>query len=154
VPHRAISGVLFASPALGAARGAHRSWARRITEGGGWPGGSPTRRAAAHLTAARVAGEIDIAELLLRRAAAVCDSGPVHPAETLRNAHDCALAADRLVGAVETLFRTAGSRGQLMNSALQRFWRDVHSLASHVALQLEPSAGAYGEFLLDGGLPA
>ncbi|MFI9812613.1 acyl-CoA dehydrogenase family protein [Saccharothrix variisporea] len=139
VPLRTISGVLFAAPALGAARGALREWSAGVS------GEDRSTR----LTAARTATELDLADFLLRRVAQTCDRGGTTPADAVRNPHDCALAVDRLVDVVEALFRTAGSRGQLATSPLQRFWRDLHTLAGHVALRLEPTGVAYGGFLLD-----
>ncbi|MCD0452125.1 hydrolase [Actinocorallia sp. API 0066] len=139
VPLRGVSGLIFAAPALGAARGAAREWTTRFRGGG----------ETARLAAARAAGAINVADLLLETAAARCDRGGLTPEESLRQPYDCALAVDHLVDAVEGLFRGAGSRGQLAASPLQRFWRDVHCLASHVALRREPAAVAYGGHLLD-----
>lgn len=147
-PLRAISGLLFAAPALGAARGALRAW----SAGAAVPtrsGPAAADKPSAQMVAARSASETDAAELLLRRVAAVVDRGaPPRPEEVVRGAHDCAVATDLLVGVAERLFRTAGSRGQQATRPLQRFWRDVHCLSSHVALQLEPSGVAYGAQLL------
>jgi two-component flavin-dependent monooxygenase len=149
VPLRTVSGILFASPALGAARGALREWSERIARKVG-PAGTPMREdRSAQLAAARTAAEIDVAEMLLRRVAEACDRGGTTKADAVRNPHDCAFAVDGLVGAVERLFRSAGSRGQLAASPLQRFWRDIHFLTSHVALQLEPAAAGYGAHLLE-----
>ncbi len=149
VPLRAVSGILFAAPALGAARGAWRAWAQRVAERA-VAGGQAPRNETAHLVAARAAGEIDMAELLLKRVAETCDRGEVDAAAAARHPFDCALAVDVLVGVVERLFRAAGSRGQLPPGPLQRFWRDVHCLASHTALQLEPAGAGYGAHLLGG----
>jgi alkylation response protein AidB-like acyl-CoA dehydrogenase len=129
IPLRAVNGLSFAAPVLGAARGAL--------------GG----RAGAEVFA-RSAGEIDAAELLLRRAASVADSGAVDPRLVARGIRDCALAADFLVIAVERLFRAAGSRAHAETDRIQRAWRDVHTASSHVVLQFEPAAAAYaGQFL-------
>lgn len=136
VPLRALSGVIFAAAGLGAARGAFRAW---------MPGAGERVGAEA---VARAAGEIDMAAQLLRRAAAGCDVSAVSPTDALRNPYDCALAADVLVTAVERMFRTAGTRGQLATDPLQRFWRDLHCLSSHTALRLGPSGTTYGEHLL------
>lgn len=182
---RTVSGLLFGAPALGAARGALAHWiaARgapatgpaRGGNAGPTPGGPATGSApggattgpgsSASVTLARCAGDIDAAELLLARAAAVADGAPGTlfggvardlaggvpggiDAGPTRNASDCALAVDYLVTAVERLFRSSGTRGQLADSPLQRCWRDLHTIASHVALQFEPAATAYGEALL------
>ncbi|WP_207631583.1 MULTISPECIES: acyl-CoA dehydrogenase family protein [unclassified Actinopolyspora] len=144
---QAISGLLFAAPALGAARGALREWSRQISRTSS-SGQSRAEQPAVQTVAARSASEVDAAELLLSRVGHVVDRGDPTHEELLRGAYDCAVATDLLVGVVERLFRAAGSRGQLCSSALQRFWRDVHCLSSHVALQLEPSGIAYGSHLL------
>ncbi|HEX6970567.1 MAG TPA: acyl-CoA dehydrogenase family protein [Micromonosporaceae bacterium] len=144
VPLRVASGLLFAAPALGAARGALSAWSTRVAGGG---------RAAVDAAAecrelARAAGDVDAAELLLHRAARVADQGRVTPTEAARNPMDCALAVEYLVGVVQRLFRTAGTSGQFAEEPLQRFWRDVHFLASHPALRLDTAGDAYGAHLL------
>lgn len=138
VPLRALSGILFAAPALGGARGAMRAWIDGTVSG------------VVAGTVADVAGHIEMATLLLQRVAGNCDAGGVSRADALRNPYHCALATDILVRATERMFRTAGSRGQLTTGPLQRFWRDLHCLASHTALRLEPAGASYGRHLLDG----
>lgn len=148
-PLRLVSGLLFGAPALGAARAALLSWIRWKAQprAAGRPGRNMKDD---RLTAAAAAGEIDAAGLLMERAAQAADSSPdaaaVAPA---RNPADCALAVGRLVDVVERLFRTGGSRGQLESQPLQRIWRDVHCLASHVALRFDTAAEAYGAHLLE-----
>ncbi len=148
-PLRLLSGVLFGAPGLGAARGAFQAWsgwrAPRPGPDGRPSGDSPDNR----LTAARAAGRIDAAQLLLERAARVADAAAATPAETVRSPADCALAIDELVVVIEDLFRTAGSRGQLEAHPLQRIWRDVHCLASHAALRFDTAGSAYGGHLLE-----
>ncbi|RZU51614.1 two-component flavin-dependent monooxygenase [Krasilnikovia cinnamomea] len=153
VPLRAVSGVLFAAPALGAARGAFAAWSASMTDRLVAPGAAPALRSQAQQVAARSAGEIDAAELLLRRVARACDRGGLSPAEAVRMPYDCALAVDLLVGAVERVFRAAGSRGQSTAGPLQRLWRDIHCLSTHVALQAETAGAAYGDHLLGVAVP-
>lgn len=100
------------------------------------------------ITVARAAGEIDAAALLLGRVAAIADRGGVSPEETTRSWRDCALAVELLVGAVDRLFRSAGTSAQADTQPLQRFWRDVNAAASHVVLRFETAAAAYCEHLL------
>jgi two-component flavin-dependent monooxygenase/oxygenase LndZ5 len=93
---------------------------------------------------ARSAGEIDAAQLLLERAVGVADQGAATtPAETAQNLRDCSLAVDMLVTAVDRIFRTAGTTGQSTKGSLQRFWRDVNSISTHMAIQFEPAARLY-----------
>ncbi|MEV5437261.1 acyl-CoA dehydrogenase family protein [Streptomyces sp. NPDC052682] len=142
-PLRLISGLLFAAPALGAARAALRVWSEHTAMDADEHNPGP------RLTAARAASTLDAAGLLLERAARVADAPAATPLEQVRNPADCAHAVDQLVDVVERLFRTVGSTGQLAAHPLQRIWRDVHCLASHVALRFDTAGGAYGARLLE-----
>jgi two-component flavin-dependent monooxygenase len=144
VPLRVASGLLFAAPALGAARGAAGAFA--TTRAGPAANRSPSTLQ----TLARATADVDAAWLLLRRAAETADRDDISPTEVLRNPMDCALAVDLIVGAVERLFLASGTRGQLAGEPLARCWRDVHTIAGHVALRIESAATAYGEHLFDG----
>jgi alkylation response protein AidB-like acyl-CoA dehydrogenase len=154
VPLQAANGLSFAGPVLGAARGALDSWSAYIAQKLGSvpavPGGGPGLSRASHdATLSRASCEIDAAELLLMRASCIADRGKeVTPAETVRNLRDGAYAVEVLATAVDRLFRAAGTTGQSAANPMQRFWRDVNAMATHVALQFEPAAHAYaGEML-------
>ncbi|WP_199442833.1 acyl-CoA dehydrogenase family protein [Umezawaea beigongshangensis] len=152
-PLRAVNGLSFAAPVLGAARGALAAWTGYVREKTrnapprtGTTGGPQTHE----LTLTRASAEIDAAQLLLERAAGVADRGVVPPALVARNTRDCAVAVDLLVTAVNRLFRAAGTSGQSSTNSIQRFWRDVNAASSHVVLQFEPAAAAYaGQLLAD-----
>ncbi|MEV0083405.1 acyl-CoA dehydrogenase family protein [Saccharopolyspora sp. NPDC050642] len=153
VPLTAVNGLFFTLPILGAARGALRHWSEyaeeKIRAAAKAPGPGPGRSFYEEALA-RSSGEIDAAQLLLERVAAVADLGPeITPAETARNQRDCAFVADLLVGAVDRLFRASGTGGHSVHSPLQRFWRDIHSAAGHVVLQFGPAATAYANRTLD-----
>jgi two-component flavin-dependent monooxygenase len=141
-PLRAVNGLGFAAPLLGAGRGALRSWVTLATEK------KYAGQEHQQITAARASGEVDAAALLLGRVAAIADRGDVTAEETMRSWRDCALAVDLLVTAVDRLFRSAGTSAQADTQPLQRFWRDVNAAASHVVLRFEPAAVAYCEHLL------
>lgn len=152
VPLPAVNGLAFAAPILGAARGTLDTW--RTAVAGRLrsvvPGAWGRSRTSYDLTVARAAGEIDAAELLLERTSAIGDrGGDITPLEVARNLRDCSLAVDLLVTAVDRLFATAGTSAQVATSPIQRFWRDVHSAASHVLLLFEPAATAYAAQLID-----
>jgi two-component flavin-dependent monooxygenase/oxygenase LndZ5 len=151
VPLQAANGLSFATPVLGAARGSLNSWSAYVAEKlrTSRPGAPGMSRISYDVTLARSAGEIEAAELLLGRAADIADRGAaVTTAETVQNLRDCSLAVEMLVTAVNRLFNAAGTTGHSAANPIQRFWRDVNSAASHVALQFEPAASAYsGQFL-------
>jgi two-component flavin-dependent monooxygenase len=150
VPLTSVTGLSFAAPALGAARGALGEWSALAAakRAAGGPGGGAnllygTDGASSELTLARTAGELDSAQLLLERVAAVADRGDLSAEERVRAQRDCALAADIAVTAANRLMRAAGTRGQASADSLQRFWRDANSAAGHTVLQFEAAARAY-----------
>lgn len=154
-PLQAVNGLSFVIPALGASRGALETFssyiAGKIRNAPILPGvvGVQGNRATYEMTLARSAGEIDAAQLLLERATAIADQGAaVTPLETTQNLRDCSLAVDLLVTAVDRIFRTAGTTGQSIAGRLQRCWRDVTSISTHMAIQFEPAARAYTSTLL------
>lgn len=154
VPMQATT-LMFATPALGGARGALKSWAAYITQkmrnaaarpAMALPGMPAFNRTQHDVTLARCAGEIDAAQLLLERAAITVDqSTPITPLETMRNWRDCALATDMMVTVVNRLFGAIGTTGQSVVNPVQRFWRDVNSLAGHMGLRFESAATAYSD---------
>ncbi|MDI3408198.1 acyl-CoA dehydrogenase family protein [Streptomyces cavernicola] len=143
-PLRLLSGVLFGAPALGAARAA-----LRLRSAEQPPDTTDARGASARIGLARAAGTIDAAGLLLERAARVADAPSASALAQARNPADCAHAVAQLVDSVEGLVRVAGSSAFLEAHPLQRVWRDIHSMASHVALRFDQAGDAYGARLVE-----
>ncbi|MFC0436781.1 acyl-CoA dehydrogenase family protein [Kutzneria buriramensis] len=150
VPLRAVNGLPFCAPALGAARAMLSGWTastgQKIRNGA--TAGRPVDKSALSLTLAEAAGEIEVVELLLSRAAEIADRADVTSGETARSARDYALAIRHLRSAVDRLFAAGGTSVQTESSPLARIWRDVHAIASHMVIQLEPAALAYAEEVL------
>ncbi|MEV7618203.1 acyl-CoA dehydrogenase family protein [Streptomyces sp. NPDC089799] len=161
-PLRLLSGIVFGAPALGAARAALRVWARGqasagpVQVPGQSPGQNPAQDPVPRTLLARATIAVDAAGLLLERAAHLADAPAATRVELARSPAECALAVEQLVDVVERLVRASGSSSQLAGHPLQRIWRDVHGLASHVALRFDPPGGAYGALLLEssGTVPA
>ncbi|MER5861924.1 acyl-CoA dehydrogenase family protein [Kitasatospora sp. NPDC002040] len=151
LPYQLVAALLFAAPALGAARGALRAWTdltrQRLTP----QGASALAGADAQDLLARSSGRIDAAGLLLERAARRADSATPDPAAVALNLRDVAAAVDLLVEAVEQLLRRGGLRAQTEDCPLQRHWRDIHAIAAHAALQPATAAEAYGALVLAEG---
>ncbi|HEV2636029.1 MAG TPA: acyl-CoA dehydrogenase family protein [Actinocrinis sp.] len=137
----AVSGLMFTGPVLGAARAALALALELVSVAPTGP------RAAAgqpyQVDFARAAGEIDAAQLLLERIAAVADGDAVPPVLANRNRRDAALALQLLVGATDKLLRIGGTRVQEDGHPLGRHWRDVRSVSSHAVMQFEPAGLAY-----------
>ncbi|MEO3977581.1 acyl-CoA dehydrogenase family protein [Streptomyces sp. CAU 1734] len=150
VPLRLVSGLLFGAPALGAARAALRVWADDSRTG------AREEEPGLRIALSRAVVAVGAAQLLMERAAGVADAPRAGALDVLRSPAECAFAVEQLVDVVERLLRSCGSTAQLAGHPLQRLWRDVHSLSSHVALRFDPAAAAYGSGLLsaDGGICA
>ncbi|MCX4906885.1 acyl-CoA dehydrogenase family protein [Streptomyces sp. NBC_00878] len=129
VPHRAVNGLSFVAPVLGAARGLLRRWTD-------WEAPQPE--------VVRAGAEIDAAQLLLERTAAAADAGEYSPLLTARATRDCAVAAELLATATGRLFRAHGTRGQSEAHPAQRVWRDVSTATTHAVLRFPTAATAFG----------
>ncbi|WP_306364982.1 acyl-CoA dehydrogenase family protein [Nocardia sp. CC227C] len=150
VPLEAVNGLSFVVPALGAAQGAVKAFetyiGRKISSTPSLPGvpGVQGNQASYEMALARSASELDAAKLLLHRATATADRGAdISPLEAARNLRDCSFAADLLVSTVNRVVRAAGTTGQTTDGVIQRFWRDVTSISTHMAVQFEPAARTY-----------
>jgi hypothetical protein len=97
---------------------------------------------------ARSSADVDAVALVLGEAVLRADRDVVSARLTARNQRDAAVAAERLAGAVDGLFRT-GRWLLEEDSDLHRHWRDVLTVASHGALGMEGAAGAFARSLFD-----
>lgn len=145
-PLFAVNGLTFAAPILGAVQGALRLAEQHLAAGPGGP--RAAARESSLIAFARAAGEIDAAALLLFRVADTADRDRLGDGLAERNHRDSTLAVALLVRAMDRLFHVTGTRGQASSHGMQRIWRDVHTAASHAALQLEPAALGYARVRL------
>ncbi|MFB7501941.1 acyl-CoA dehydrogenase family protein [Streptomyces broussonetiae] len=154
VPYPMVAGLLFAIPALGAARAAVREWARTVAPKRR-PGGRTVGETASGRQAfARSAADIEAAGHLLLTAARRADEVPVSPLAVAENQRDAVVAVDLCRQAATRLFQTAGAAGLADTDRLQRCWRDVLAVAGHATLDPETAATAYAEAALTGAASA
>ncbi|WP_338783630.1 hypothetical protein [Streptomyces sp. DG1A-41] len=140
LPTLAVNGLTFVAPALGAAYGALNAAVGLSVP----PGGPRAEAAQAYQVGyARAAGLVDAARLLVERVADTADGAALTPALVRRSRRDAALALELLTDAADLLLRTGGTRAQEDHHPLQRFWRDIRSVASHAVMQFEPAALGY-----------
>ena len=106
------------------------------------------------LNAQRAAGEsaaeIDAAYLLAKDIDARLMARTALPADPVTR-RNFTLASRLLVRAVDRLFELTGARGIMENSAVQRFWRDVHAAGHHVAWGIDDAYAETGAEVL--GIP-
>jgi 3-hydroxy-9,10-secoandrosta-1,3,5(10)-triene-9,17-dione monooxygenase len=142
----------FVAPMLGAAQGAYeyfRDWTRTRK---GARGIMIAELASTQLRMARVAADLDAAELLLRRAVDLCPT--IKPSSLdlrARALRDFSRATEISVEAIDTLIAMSGTAGFAASNPIQRAWRDIHFASMHVSLNFENNFTHFGR--LEFGLP-
>jgi 3-hydroxy-9,10-secoandrosta-1,3,5(10)-triene-9,17-dione monooxygenase len=143
----------LAAPALGIARGAFGNWVdwtrKRVAS---FTGEAVAEQGPVQAEIAKAEAQLDTAEFLMRRNLGFIRDGkevdlPTRALCAYANAHAVQVTCE----AVDTLFRLSGSRGMFDESPIQRAWRDVHTLASHVSLNPVVAGHLRGRALL--GVP-
>jgi 3-hydroxy-9,10-secoandrosta-1,3,5(10)-triene-9,17-dione monooxygenase len=150
-PFAAYAPLTFITPMLGAAQGAYemfRDWTkgRRALRGGG----AVAEFVSIQVRLARIAADLDAAELLLRRAVEVAQApNPPSLAIRARSLRDFSRAAELCVSAIDGLLAMSGAAGFGSSHPIQRAWRDIHFGAMHVALNAEQNFSHFGRIELD-----
>lgn len=142
----------FVTPILGATQGAYemlRDWTKTRRGTGGVVLAELT---SIQVRLARVAADLDAAELLLRRAVETAQA-PTPPSLPLRarSMRDFSRSAELCLAAMDTLMGMGGTAAFGASHPLQRAWRDVHFAAMHVTLNPEQNLAHFGRTAL--GLP-
>lgn len=132
VPFQAVGGLTFIAPVVGAAAGALRACAATAT--------GRRRTPAIETKLVRASGRIGAARLLVEQNAEVLDERTFTAEFMARNERNATFATEILQEALGLLIGGAGTGGLGEAHALQRFWRDVTSATSHVALQYDTAA--------------
>lgn len=141
----------LAAPALGIARGAFDDWVKWTrTRVASFTGEAVAQQGLVQTEIAEAEAELDTAEFLMRRNLDFIRDGkpidlPTRALCSYSNAH----AVQVICKAVHTLFRLSGSRGMFDRSPIQRAWRDVHTLSSHVSLNPVSAGQLRGRALLE-----
>ena len=145
-PFMSYGGHAMVAPAIGIARGVVDAWRDHVRS----KAHSYTREQVAaaipmQLCLAEAEARIDCAELLLRRCLALVDSGArITLEQRVRNRRDITYASRLLVRAVEDLMQHAGASALRDESPIQRGWRDVRAISSHVFCNFGAAAENYG----------
>lgn len=132
VPFQAVGGVTFIAPAVGATSGTLRAALSAVA--------GKRRTPAIDLELVRSSGRVDVSRHLVEQNAEVLDAAVFTPALMARNERNVTFAAEQCSDAVNGLIRALGTSGLSESAPLQRFWRDVIGMTSHVALRYETAA--------------
>ena len=118
-------------------------------------GGAARRHGFQHHAAradARILADLDVAELLLRRAVDTAQTpSPPSLALRARTMRDCARSSELCVSAIDALIAMSGTAAFAATHPIQRAWRDIHFASMHVSLNPEQNFAHFGRTEL--GLP-
>jgi 3-hydroxy-9,10-secoandrosta-1,3,5(10)-triene-9,17-dione monooxygenase len=153
-PFIAAHSYALLGPVLGLARGAYDEfvqWTRRryLT----YTQLAIAQHVPVQLRIAEIAAQIDAAELLARRALAKARAdyaGMTLETRTLLR-RDFTYAVRSLRDVMEELIKISGSSGLLDDNPVQRCWRDIHAISSHVVMNWDVPAENFGR--VEFGLP-
>jgi 3-hydroxy-9,10-secoandrosta-1,3,5(10)-triene-9,17-dione monooxygenase len=142
-PFIAVHTYALLAPALGLARGGYADFTQ-------WTKGryltytqlNIAQHVPVQLKIAEIAAQIDVAELLARRALATARAnytGLSMETRTLMR-RDYTYAMKTLRDAMDALVKISGSSGLMDGNSVQRCWRDVHAISSHVVMNWDVPA--------------
>jgi 3-hydroxy-9,10-secoandrosta-1,3,5(10)-triene-9,17-dione monooxygenase len=157
MPLFSLFGKGIVAPGIGIARGALDIIRGQMTSRKTQAGLKLAEQPTAQIRAAEAAAEIEAAWVLLNRDCeevhAVAEAGDVPSLEArARWRRNDAFAGKLLVQAVDRLMALQGAGGNAEDSPLQRHFRDIHVVASHIALAWDAQGANYGRLLY--GLPS
>jgi 3-hydroxy-9,10-secoandrosta-1,3,5(10)-triene-9,17-dione monooxygenase len=146
-PFIAVHSYALLGPALGVARGGYadfKEWtkARYLT----YTQLNIAQHVPVQIRVAEIAAQIDAAELLARRALATARADytglSIETRTLLRR--DFTFAMKMVRDAMDALIKISGSSGLLEGNSVQRCWRDVHAISSHVVMNWDVPAENFG----------
>jgi len=153
-PFIAVHSYALLGPVLGLARGGYADfteWTRKryLT----YTQLAIAQHVPVQIRIAEISAQMDAAELLARRALALARadySGMSIETRTLLR-RDFTFAVRTLREAMDDLVKISGSSGLLDDNPVQRCWRDVHAISSHVVMNWDVPAENFGR--MEFGLP-
>jgi 3-hydroxy-9,10-secoandrosta-1,3,5(10)-triene-9,17-dione monooxygenase len=146
-PFIAVHTYALLGPALGLARGGYDDfvqWTRQryLT----YTQLAIAQHVPVQIGIARIAAQIDAAELLARRALATArqDYSGMSMETRILLRRDFTYAMQMLRDAMDALIKVSGSSGLMDGNSVQRCWRDVHAISSHVVMNWDVPAENFG----------
>jgi 3-hydroxy-9,10-secoandrosta-1,3,5(10)-triene-9,17-dione monooxygenase len=146
-PFIAVHTYALLGPALGLARGGYADfvqWTRQryLT----YTALNVAQHVPVQIRVAEIAAQIDAAELLARRCFAIAreDYTKVTLEQRLLLRRDFTYAMRMVRAAMDDLIKISGSSGLRDDNSVQRCWRDVHAISSHVVMNFDVAAENFG----------
>ena len=154
-PFIAVHSYALLAPVLGLARGGYADfvqWTRKryLT----YTALNIAQHVPVQMRVAEIAAEIDAAELLARRAFKLArqDYAGMSIATRTLLRRDFTFAVRKLREAMDDLVKISGSSGLMDDNPIQRCWRDVHAISSHVVMNWDVPAENFGRMEFGLGL--
>jgi alkylation response protein AidB-like acyl-CoA dehydrogenase len=154
-PMLAVVPQCLVAPALGMARGALQAFkdqaAGRTTRGAVAGGNNKmTEFVTVQMRVAEATASIDAAQLMihrdLRETFDIANRGDTADvALRMRNRLTHTFATRLLTQAVDAVFLAAGGSALGLKHPVQRFWRDIHAVSSHISLNWDAVSAMYGQ---------
>ena len=146
-PFIAVHSYALVGPAMGLARGAYTEfveWTRKryLT----YTQLAIAQHVPVQIAVADIAAQIDAAELLARRclATAKADYAGMTMDTRILIRRDWTYAMRQLRAAMDSLIKISGSSGLMESNPVQRCWRDVHAISSHIVMNWDVPAENFG----------
>ncbi len=146
-PFIAVHSYALVGPAMGLARGAYAEfveWTRKryLT----YTQLAIAQHVPVQIAVADIAAQIDAAELLARRclAKARADYAGMTMETRILLRRDWTYAMRQLRAAMDSLIKISGSSGLMESNPVQRCWRDVHAISSHIVMNWDVPAENFG----------
>lgn len=110
-------------------------------------------QAPAQIRLAVASGEVDAAELLIKRdyeqmKQRVANGGTFTMEERARYRFNNALTTRLATNAIDRVFEGSGGGALQLDEAMQRHWRDVHAINNHAGMNVDTTAENYGRIML------
>ncbi|MEN3308434.1 MAG: hypothetical protein V7603_4636 [Micromonosporaceae bacterium] len=147
------AGYAMVAPAIGIARGVIDAWRDNArTKAHTYTREQVSAALPMQLKLAEATVLVDAAEMLVRQCLTAVESGRATLLEDrVRHRRDISFAMRMVTRAVDDLMQLAGASALRDTSPIQRGWRDVRAVSSHVMLNFNAAAENYGRLAL--GLP-
>jgi 3-hydroxy-9,10-secoandrosta-1,3,5(10)-triene-9,17-dione monooxygenase len=146
-PFIAVHTYVLLAPALGLARGGYddfKQWTKQryLT----YTQLNIAQHVPVQIRVAEIAAKIDAAELLARRALKIGRDNYTSMSMETRTLlrRDYSYAMHSLRDAMDELIKISGSSGLMEGNSVQRCWRDVHAISSHVVMNWDVPAENFG----------
>jgi alkylation response protein AidB-like acyl-CoA dehydrogenase len=147
--------ISFVTPMLGAVQGAYETFREWTKTRKAQDGSAVSAKTSVQVQMARVAADIDAAELLLRRAVQITDAPEAYSPHLLaRSVRDFARVSELTVAAIDTLIALSGTAGFATSHPIQRAWRDIHFMSMHISVNIETNFTHFGRMELGLGRDA